>query len=83
LPGSTGETDPAVECGGTTFTAAAGLDADSIRGALNDVAEADLIVGNEARETHLIPWTLAMLRRVTPSPFLSHTLHLLTDAFSM
>src|SRR5262245_54310259 len=80
---STGETDPAVECGGTTFTAATGLDAEGIRGALDDVAEADRLVGNEARQPYLIPWALALLRRVVLRFFLRHTLYLPTNVCIM
>jgi hypothetical protein len=43
----TGETKPTVERGGTAFTAATWLDTHGIRGALDEVAEADLLVGYE------------------------------------
>ena len=44
-----------------------------------------VLVGNEAREPHLVPWArLAFSGRVAPRLFLMvHILHLLTDVFIM
>src|SRR3712207_2641293 len=64
LPRPTRKIDPAVECSSTAFTAATWFEANSIGGSLDDVAEADLLVGNETWETHLKPWALALLRQI-------------------
>jgi hypothetical protein len=38
-----------IQCGSPAFTAATWLDANGIRGSLDDVSKADLFVGNESR----------------------------------
>jgi len=45
----TGETKPTIERSGPAFTAAAWFDTHDIRGALDDITETDLLIGDESR----------------------------------
>jgi len=49
-----GEDEPAVEYGSTAVTAATGPDSNCRYGSLDDVAEADIVVGDEPRKAHSV-----------------------------
>jgi hypothetical protein len=52
LPDSPREHEPAIERVGSSRATVAGLDADRVRGTLDDIAQADLFSGHESREAN-------------------------------
>src|SRR5262245_18650034 len=52
LPGCFVEWEPAIERGGPPFASAARLDANGVGQALDDIAEARVLVGDETRNAH-------------------------------
>src|SRR5205823_5537519 len=77
------EDEPAVERGCATRAASAWSDSNGIGGSLDDVAQADLFVGDEPGQPHLMRLAWRLLVTISARPLPVHVLHPLPCAVAI
>jgi hypothetical protein len=72
LPSPAGKAHPSIERSGPTFTAAAGFEADSVSRAFDEVAESNLLITDEAWQTHSMARVFGLFQNVSLLLFFLH-----------